>query len=178
MHLDALSAAPLVVLLIWAAIEDVRARRIANWLSFSLLIAGIVSAAMGTGGVSLAASIGGALAGFAIPFVLFAIGALGGGDVKLLAAVGAWVGPLGAIEVFAASAVVGLIIVLIQALVQGKLTQLVRNSALLTVNLVHVADVGLAHVTATGKSTRSVEKPLPYAVPILLGTIFVIGGAL
>jgi hypothetical protein len=36
------------------------------------------------------------------------------------------------------------------------------------VNLVHVRDVGLEHATATGKSSQSVDKPLPYAVPVLL----------
>jgi prepilin peptidase CpaA len=175
MRPDALSAAPLIVLLVWAAIEDVCARRIANWLSLSLLIAGVVSAAMGTNTIGLSASLGGAVVGLAIPLVLFALGALGGGDVKLLAAVGAWIGPMRAVEVFAASAVIGLIIVVVQALMQGKLLQLVRNSAVLTVNLVHVGDVGLEHVTATGKQSRAVEKPLPYAVPIVLATIFVIG---
>ena len=176
MRFDALSAAPLIVLLTWAAIEDLRARRIANWLSFSLLLAGIASAATGSNSIGVGQSVSGALAGFSIPFVLFALGALGGGDVKLLAAVGAWVGPLRAVEIFAASAVVGLIIVLVQAGVQGKLSQLFRNSILLTVNLAHVGDVGLDHVKATGRDAKSVEKPLPYAVPILLGTLFVLVG--
>ena len=40
------------------------------------------------------ASATGLLTGFALSFALFAIGAMCGGDVKIMAGVGAWVGPM------------------------------------------------------------------------------------
>jgi hypothetical protein len=54
---------------------------------------------------------------------------------------------------------------------QGRLRILSRNSAVLAINLVHLGDVGVEHAAATGRSCRSVEKPLPYAVPVLIAVI-------
>src|SRR5438270_8400 len=44
--------------------------------------------------------------GFALFFVLWVLGACGGGDVKLFAALGAWVGPALAVGVLAGTVVV------------------------------------------------------------------------
>jgi len=170
--------APLMALLVWAAIEDLRARRIRNWLTFSLILTGIFQSFIGHDGISPGAAGLGMLVGFALPLALYVLGALGGGDVKLLAGVGAWLGPGPVFEVFCTTAVIGLIIVLAQATAQGRLRTLSRNSAVLAINLVHVGDVGLEHAAATGKSCRSVDKPLPYAVPILLAVTLLILGYL
>jgi len=162
---------PLLAMLAWAAVEDLRSRRIRNWLTFSLVLTGIAQSLIGHGTVSLASSLLGVAVGFALPLVLFALGAIGGGDVKLLAGVGAWIGAMAVFEVFCAAAVVGMIIVLAQAVAQGRLRVLSRNSAVLAMNLVHIGDVGVEHTAATGKSCRSVEKPLPYAVPVLIAVL-------
>jgi prepilin peptidase CpaA len=162
---------PLLAMLTWAAIEDLRTRRIRNWLTFSLVLSGIAQSLMGSGTVTIGSSLAGCAVGFGLPLVLFALGAIGGGDVKLLAGVGAWVGAGAVFEVFCAAAVVGMVIVLAQACAQGRLRVLSRNSAVLAMNLVHIGDVGVAHTTATGKSSRSVEKPLPYAVPVLIAVV-------
>jgi prepilin peptidase CpaA len=162
---------PLLAMLVLAAVEDLRTRRIRNWLTFSLVLTGIAQSLIGHGTVSPGSSFAGCALGFALPLALFAIGAIGGGDVKLLAGVGAWVGAGGVVEVFCAAAVVGMIIVLSQAIAQGRLRVLSRNSAVLAMNIVHIGDVGVEHATATGKSCRSVEKPLPYAVPVLVAVL-------
>jgi prepilin peptidase CpaA len=169
-----LMAAPALVLLVWAAVEDLRSRRIPNWLTFSLALSGIaqslVFGAISTPGASLF----GFLLGFGLTFVLFVLGALGGGDVKLLAGVGAWFGPQAAVATFAIAAIIGAIMVLTQALAQGRTKVLFRNTAVLAVNLAHVNDVGLDHAKATGQSCRSVERPLPYAVPVLIAMAILI----
>jgi hypothetical protein len=64
-------------------------------------------------------------------------------------------------------------IVLTQALVQGRLSILFHNTAIVGMNLVHVRDFGLDHVSTTGNECRSVSRPLPYAVPVLLATALV-----
>jgi prepilin peptidase CpaA len=161
---------PLVALLLVAAVEDLRTRRIANWLSLSLLLAGLCGAAK----IPLLASFTGAAAGFSLMFPLFAIGALGGGDVKLTAAVGAWIGPWNVLIVFALAAIVGMVIVIVQAIAEGTMATLLRNSALVAINVVHVKQVGAEHVMATGSAARAVRKPLAYAVPILVATLCVI----
>ncbi len=169
---------PLLALLAWAAAEDLYHRRIRNWLTFSLILAGLVQSFGAHSTVSPSHSLLGILVGGALPLTLFALGAVGGGDVKLLAGVGAWLGPTAAFEVFCAEAIIGMIIVLAQAAGSGRLRVLSRNSAVLAINLIHIGDVGLEHTTATGQASRSIEKPLPYAVPVLLAVIALVMGFL
>jgi prepilin peptidase CpaA len=162
---------PMLLMLIWAAIEDARCRRIRNWLTFSLIISGFAQTFVSGAGLTPLESLAGFAVGFFLVVGLFVLGAVGGGDVKLLAGVGAWVGAVAVFKIFCAEAVVGMIIVLIQAAGQGRLAVLTRNSAMLAVNLVHINQVGLKHTTLTGQSCRSVDRPLPYAVPVLIAVL-------
>src|SRR4051812_24117971 len=102
-----LMAAPALALLLWAAIEDLRSRRIPNWLTFSLVLSGIAQSFAAGSWISPSMSLAGFGVGFGLPLILFVIGALGGGDVKLLAGVGAWFGPGVVFRVFLLAAIVG-----------------------------------------------------------------------
>jgi prepilin peptidase CpaA len=166
--------APIIALLSWAAIVDLRARRIPNWLTFSIALSGLTQCWTANHLAGPVQSLLGFAAGFALPFVLFAIGALGGGDVKLLAGVGAWLGPEAAIKVFLLAAVFGMIIVLTQAIAQGRTLRLFRNSAMIAMNAAHVGELGVEHVAESGKACRSVDRPLPYAVPVLIATLVLV----
>jgi prepilin peptidase CpaA len=161
---------PLVAALVWAAGRDLVERRIKNILTLPLIAAGLVQSFLAVHTCTPGNAALGLGVGFTLGFALFVMGALGGGDVKLLAGVGAWVGPKGALAVFVLAALVGMVMVLVQALVQRRTGKLLFNSAVLAINLAHVGDIGLESVTETGRSCRSVEKPLPYAVPILVAT--------
>jgi prepilin peptidase CpaA len=164
---------PLTATLLWAAVEDLRTRRIRNWLTFSLLITGVAQSFLPGRTVSPGDSALGLLVGLALPLLLFLIGALGGGDVKLLAAIGAWMGVAGILQVFAVEAILGMLMVLAQAAVAGRLPTLLRNSAVVAINLRHLNEMGLDHVRATGLSCRSVDRPLPFAVPVFAATLIV-----
>lgn len=166
-----LMAAPVLGLLVWAAVVDLRSRRIPNWLTFSLVLSGIAQSfmhgALTTPGMSLV----GFAVGFGLPFTLFFLNAVGGGDVKLLAGLGAWFGPVAVFQIFVLEALLGAILVIAQATATGRMKVLLRNSAVLAVNLAHVKDVGLDHVKATGVSSRSIDRPIPYAVPVLAAVL-------
>jgi prepilin peptidase CpaA len=163
--------APLVVLLLIAAAIDVRARRIPNWLTISLLVTGMVQSFTTVGLVTPAQALLGALVGLALPLVLHMLGGLAAGDVKLLCGIGAWVGPRNILLVLAAAALAGLILVLVQATVQRRLMLLMRNTGLLILSLINLPRLGLRHVIETGQRCQSVNKPLPYAVTVLVGTV-------
>jgi prepilin peptidase CpaA len=90
----ALSVAAIAVFA-WAAITDALSRRIPNRLSAALALLGLARIAVALAGGELAASsldLAAALAIFALAALAFRFGALGGGDVKLLAAGALWLG--------------------------------------------------------------------------------------
>jgi prepilin peptidase CpaA len=166
-----LDYAPLLGLLLAAAFIDARRRRIPNWLTFGLILSGLCRAAVVIGPSGVGPALAGILAGGAVPLILFALGALGGGDVKLLAGVGAWMGATGALAVFTATCVIGLFLILGQALMQRRTVALFRNSAVLAVSL---TQRGLA--AGAGETFSSIDRPMPYAVPVTLGTVAVLLG--
>jgi prepilin peptidase CpaA len=169
-----LSLLPMLVLIFMAAVWDFRSRRIPNWLNGILILSGLANSLIVAVPVSSIWSIAGLIVGFAIPFVLFVMGAVGGGDVKLLTGVGAWLGPFGVFKVFIVECLVGLVIVLVQSAKQRRLSALFRNSAVLTVNLINIDSIGADAVCETGKACRSIERPLPYAVPVLIAVLIVL----
>src|SRR5882724_2513478 len=75
-----------------AAIEDLRRRQIPNWIPVAAVAGGLVIAFRDQGWSGAGSSVLGLLAGFAVFFVFFALGAMGGGDVKLMAGFGAVLG--------------------------------------------------------------------------------------
>ncbi|MFC4349039.1 prepilin peptidase [Kordiimonas lipolytica] len=86
------------VVLILAAIEDLKTRRIANRLSLILVgLFGVTVAADLLSGTNVMAAlvwpivVGGSV--FLVGLALFATGAMGGGDVKLMSAVALFAGP-------------------------------------------------------------------------------------
>lgn len=86
----------LAIALLIAAVTDLKSRRIANWLNGSIAIGAPVFwwASEMALWPDIAAQIGVAAATFAVLSILFAIRAMGGGDVKLLTALALWISPL------------------------------------------------------------------------------------
>lgn len=76
-----------------AAAIDVRQRRIPNWLSLSGLLCGVCLNSIFEGKEGLILSLFGIGTGFFLLFFGYLLGGIGAGDVKLLAAVGAFLGP-------------------------------------------------------------------------------------
>ncbi len=84
---------PTLMVVAVATFTDLRSRRIPNWLVFPFLLAGIVV----SGALHGWSGIGQSLEGIALGGLLFGVlcwmGGMGMGDVKLCAAIGAWIGP-------------------------------------------------------------------------------------
>jgi prepilin peptidase CpaA len=104
--------AAFAILLIAAGWQDLRTLRIANSLSLATLAAFAVWAAAGVAlgqlsAATLAIAIFCSLAVFGIGAAGFAAGILGGGDVKLLAAVSLFAGPAGLVDFLAITAIAG-----------------------------------------------------------------------
>jgi len=170
-----LELAPLLAALVWAAALDVRTRRIPNVLTFGLLAAGLARSFMPHAPVSIWGAAAGALAGFGLLLPLFVLNGVGGGDVKLLAATGAWLGPWGILAVFVVETMVGMVFAIAQAIAHGRVGALLRNTVLITVNLAHVRAVGVDHVSETGRAAQPSDQKLhiPWAVPLLIAFVTV-----
>lgn len=171
--------APMLALLAWAAASDWSTRRIPNWITFSLALSGLLQALTTGATVGFRGALLGLATGFVLAFVYYALGAMCAGDVKLLAAVGAWLGPWGALQVFAAEAVIGAALALAQAASQGRLKAVLQNTAVLAGSMAAGnGDGGLAAVGAidsTAAADRPIDKRwLPYSVPVLVATVVVL----
>ena len=106
---------------------DLSTRRVPNVLTIGAAgVAFIYFAAVG-GAAGVAWSVLGCASGLALFFPLFAVGALGAGDVKLLAAFGAWLGPSGALRSALWGAMLGGVMALAVAAIKGYLPQALRN---------------------------------------------------
>ena len=75
-----------------AAISDIRTRKIPNWMTVPMCVAGLVYQVCFYQWSGLGSGLIGFVAGFGILFVLWMIGSAGGGDVKLMGALGPWLG--------------------------------------------------------------------------------------
>jgi len=86
-----------------AGVTDIKSFKVHNWLTFPLIVTGIVFNSFAPGGAGAAYSLVGAAFGFGILFLFFAGGIIGAGDVKLLTGIGAWIGPHDVLVVFIVS---------------------------------------------------------------------------
>lgn len=107
--------AALAIALLVAAVTDLRTRRIANWLNGAIaLCAPLFWWASGMAlWPDVAIQIGVAAAALAALTVLFAVRAMGGGDVKLLAALALWVPPSLFLQLLVVMALLGGILTLV-----------------------------------------------------------------
>lgn len=107
--------AALAIALLVAAFTDLRSRQIGNWLNAGIAL-GAPLFWWSTGldpwpGTAL--QLGVALATFIICAILFALRAMGGGDVKLLTALALWIAPLPFLKLLILMAILGGILTLL-----------------------------------------------------------------
>ena len=150
-------------ILVLAAIGDMRTRRIPNRLVAVLVVLGLAFSV--TQRPVLAGTLHGlegVLVGLACWLPFYALGWLGAGDVKLFAAAGAWLGPMGALEGAFIGALAGAVLAVLWMLKSHG----VRN-AVQTLGMA-AGSPGLLSSPAGGEKGRST---LPYGVAIAFGAI-------
>ncbi|KQM27866.1 MULTISPECIES: A24 family peptidase [unclassified Sphingomonas] len=87
-------ALALLLLLVIAGIEDARTREIANWKNAAIALLALPWWwANGLSGIDIAWQVGVAGIVFALFLAAFAAGQMGGGDVKMIAALALWLPP-------------------------------------------------------------------------------------
>ena len=153
-----------------ACVTDLRSRRIPNVLTFGAAAAGFAFHAFAPGGDGAVRAVLGWLIGVAVFFVPFALGGLGAGDVKLLGALGAWLGPGGIIWAALYAGAAGGVMAIAVAVASGYGRRALSNLYLL---LAHWRVAGVRALPQLTLETSEGPK-LAYALPIFAGTVVAI----
>lgn len=152
-----IALAAYVFLLVMAGLSDGSSLRIPNGLT-ALLASVFPVAALAFGHqVDWVSHLAAALAVFAGAAVLFALRLMGGGDVKLLAAVALWTGLGGLVPFLTLTAVIGGLMAVLQLLLRRPVAQ----AALLAV---------LHRLPAFAQR----HSPIPYGIPIAAAGILMV----
>jgi prepilin peptidase CpaA len=157
------------LILIEAALIDGRALRVPNWLTYHFLLAGLAFAFGFGGSDRLWWSAAGALVGLMTLLPLYAIGGMGAGDVKLMAGLGAWIGPWLVFQTFVASAVVGAGIALVMMVCSGELGKHLVMTQVIGHEIMSIRNPSLLAERAGERKPRMLL--LPYGIPIAIGSI-------
>jgi len=166
----------LVLLVIIAAIFDIRFRRIPNWLVLIGLVLGFTVNIVLFGLTGLKTAGLGMLLGFGVYLLLHLLHAMGAGDVKLMAAVGAMVGPGPWFGIFLLTAMIGGVFALILLVVKGRLRQGLWNVGYIFTELSHFRAPYVTREELDVKSSKALR--LPHGVTIAVGTLAYLYGLL
>ena len=161
----------LLVVLLTAATFDVLYRRIPNWLTVSGVLLGVaMNALIGTPEAGLAFSLVGLAVAFGIYAALYAIRAMGAGDVKLMAAVGALVGWERWFGIFFITAIIGGVMALILVVSRGRLKKTLFNVGFILSEMKSGRPAYLANEELDVKSKKALG--LPHGAVIAVSTFF------
>lgn len=158
---------PTLTVLVLVCITDLRSRRIPNWIVLPFLGAGFVTSVWLHGREGMVQSLAGVALAVAICGVFFWLGGLGAGDLKLCAAIGAWIGPHQLFIAQVATGIVGGIWVLIWAVYAGFLAELFSGTAELALGWIGRRGVPDPNLTLD----NPLQRKMPYAPAIAIGTL-------
>jgi prepilin peptidase CpaA len=166
----------LEVLVIVAAIWDIRTRRIPNWLTLSGVI---LSVALNTFLYEINGlwfSLKGLGVAFGVYFVLYLLRAMGAGDVKLMAAVGAAAGAGNWLGILVLTSIAGAVAGLLLVAFKGRLRKTLGNLGLIISSLGR----GRAPYKESPELDVSSDKALrlPHGALIAIGTLGFLAAAL
>ncbi|MGC9199929.1 MAG: A24 family peptidase [Acidobacteriaceae bacterium] len=158
---------PTLIVLTIATFTDVRSRRIPNWLVLPFLVTGVVASVWTYGWHGLGQS----LLGMSLATLVFGLlcwmGGMGMGDLKLCAAIGAWIGPGQLTVAMVMMGIAGGIMALCWAIGGGFVGELFDGAGSL---MMGVAKRGLQpHPELT--LNNPITRKMPYAPAIAVGAI-------
>lgn len=159
---------PSVLLASWI---DLRHHKVPNWLNLFLIISGLTAQAIFNGWAGLGAGLLGMLLGFGLLIIPWLMHAMGAGDVKLMAGIGAWLGPKLTFQSFCVGAVLAGIIAIVMILATRRLLQTYCNLGLIMTKLKSFKTAFSEFGSV--KVLQSTSQLLPYGVPLSIGALVV-----
>lgn len=158
---------PTCAVLSVATFTDLRSRRIPNWLVLPFLLAGFAISGWLHGWHGIAQSLGGMALGAVAFGCLAFMGGMGMGDVKLCAAIGAWVGPWQLVIALVVTGLAGGVMALGWAIYGGFLGDLFKGSGDLILGWKQRGTLAHPDLVLTNPRARK----MPYAPAIAIGTL-------
>jgi prepilin peptidase CpaA len=158
---------PTLIVLAIATFTDIRSYRIPNWLVLPFLVAGVVVSGWTHGWRGVEQSVLGIGLGAAILGLFCWMGGMGMGDLKLCAAVGAWIGPEQLLLALVLTGIVGGIMVLSWAIFGGFVGELFVGTGELIFGLRKRGLRPHPELVLSNPLTRK----MPYAPAIAIGTL-------
>ena len=157
------------VVLIWAAWIDGRELRVPNWLTFPMILTGLVYSTVAGGWTGLGFGMLGMLVGLLTLLPLYAVGGMGAGDVKLMAGIGAWLGAVVTFWAFAYTIVVGAVMAVAMVMWKKDWEKHYVNFYVILSEWFSIRNPEkLAEIAAERKPRMLL---LPYGIPICVGSI-------
>jgi prepilin peptidase CpaA len=132
-----ISSGLLLVLVLIGGIYDFRFRRLPNWLTVGGTALGFLINLQILKGAGLGNAATGLGLAMLIYVPLYLLRAMGAGDVKLMAAIGAIVGPTNWLVIFLATALVGGVLALWLSAAKGRIRQVLFNVSFMVFELAH-----------------------------------------
>ncbi len=165
------SVMPLALLLGFAVVTDSKERRIPNALTALTFALGLVTRGVldGPSGLTSALLGAGVACGLMLPGWL--LGGMGAGDVKLMAAAGAWLGPVGALYGVLFSLIAGGVFAAVVALRRGVLQRALFGAAVLGTQA--LASVARSDPRLEPSFTTGVR--FPFAGAVMIGALAAFG---
>jgi prepilin peptidase CpaA len=158
---------PTLIVLAVATFTDLRSRRIPNWLVLPFMVAGIAVSGYLHGWHGIGQSFEGLGLGALLLGIFCWMGGMGMGDLKLCAAIGAWIGPSQLLVALVFTGIVGGVMALCWAVAGGFVGDLFKNTGELVFGM---KDRGLRpHPELVLDNPLS--RKMPYAPAIAIGTL-------
>jgi prepilin peptidase CpaA len=174
----------LLALVLGAAVYDVRYRKIPNWITVLGAFLGVLLNTfpgllyqhfLKVDWSGLWFSLAGLGLAFGIYVVLYALRAMGAGDVKLMAAAGAIVGWQNWFGIFVITAIVGGVMSLILITLSGRVKKTLFNVAFILSEMKNCRPAYLGNEELDVRNKKALG--LPHGAVIALGTIFFLATA-
>lgn len=158
---------PTLMVLSIAVYTDLSSRRVPNWLVLPFLISGLAVSGWVYGWHGIFQSLGGLGMGAVLFGMLFYMGGMGMGDVKLCAAIGVWIGPGQLFTAIVLTGLAGGVMALCWALWGGFVGELFTGSSDLVFGLKERRMRLHPDLVLTNPHARK----MPYAPAIAIGTL-------
>jgi prepilin peptidase CpaA len=154
-----------LVLTVWIAWGDLKTRRIPNYLTLTIALGGLAFSFLSQGLLGLGDGFSGMAVGLGLLILPYLWGGMGAGDVKALAALGAWLGFWGILVLFCYMALAGGIMALATLWWNGQLWTRLRQGWMILLNWILCRAYG-----NTGAPVIKPKTPgIPYGVAFAAG---------